>query len=300
MTARTLDGKALAARLRAELATEAERLADAGRRPGLAAVLVGDDPPSHIYVGQKQRAAAATGVDARRVELPASASQDQVEDAVAELNADPAVHGIIVQLPLPDGLDPVRVQEAIDPAKDVDCLHPWNEGRLLRGDPEFTPCTPAGIVELLRAERVPVEGSHTVILGRGLLVGRPLAVMLSAKAPGANATVTLCHTGTRHLGDFTRQADVLIAAAGRPAMVTPEMVKPGAAVVDLGNHRVGGSLVGDVAPEVAEVAGALTPVPGGVGPMTVAMLLANTVRAARGAAVGAGALQPIRRAGTGR
>ena len=300
MTARTLDGKALAARLRAELATEAERLADAGRRPGLAAVLVGDDPPSHIYVGQKQRAAAATGVDARRVELPASASQDQVEDAVAELNADPAVHGIIVQLPLPDGLDPVRVQEAIDPAKDVDCLHPWNEGRLLRGDPEFTPCTPAGIVELLRHERVPVEGSHTVILGRGLLVGRPLAVMLSAKAPGANATVTLCHTGTRHLGDFTRQADVLVAAAGRPAMVTPEMVKPGAAVVDLGNHRVGGSLVGDVAPEVAEVAGALTPVPGGVGPMTVAMLLANTVRAARGAAVGAGALQPIRRAGTGR
>ena len=300
MTARTLDGKALAARLRAELATEAERLADAGRRPGLAAVLVGDDPPSHIYVGQKQRAAAATGVDARRVELPASASQDQVEDAVAELNADPAVHGIIVQLPLPDGLDPVRVQEAIDPAKDVDCLHPWNEGRLLRGDPEFTPCTPAGIVELLRAERVPVEGSHTVILGRGLLVGRPLAVMLSAKAPGANATVTLCHTGTRHLGDFTRQADVLIAAAGRPAMVTPEMVKPGAVVVDLGNHRVGGSLVGDVAPEVAEVAGALTPVPGGVGPMTVAMLLANTVRAARGAAVGAGALQPIRPAGTGR
>ena len=300
MTARTLDGKALAARLRAELATEAERLADAGRRPGLAAVLVGDDPPSHIYVGQKQRAAAATGVDARRVELPASASQDQVEDAVAELNADPAVHGIIVQLPLPDGLDPVRVQEAIDPAKDVDCLHPWNEGRLLRGDPLFAPCTAAGIVELLRAERVPVEGSHTVILGRGLLVGRPLAVMLSAKAPGANATVTLCHTGTRHLGDFTRQADVLVAAAGRPAMVTPEMVKPGAAVVDLGNHRIGGSLVGDVAPEVAEVAGALTPVPGGVGPMTVAMLLANTVRAARGAAVGAGALQPIRRAGTGR
>ncbi|HEX6676786.1 MAG TPA: bifunctional 5,10-methylenetetrahydrofolate dehydrogenase/5,10-methenyltetrahydrofolate cyclohydrolase [Actinomycetes bacterium] len=288
MPARILDGEALAARLRAELATEAERLAEAGRRPGLAAVLVGDDQPSHIYVGAKQRAAAATGVDARRVELPATASQAQVEGAVAELNADPAVHGIIVQLPLPDGLDPVRVQEAIDPAKDVDCLHPWNEGRLLRGDPEFTPCTPAGIVELLRHERVPVEGSHVVILGRGLLVGRPLAVMLSAKAPGANATVTLCHTGTRRLGDFTRQADVLVAAAGRPAMVTPEMVKPGAAVVDLGNHRVGGKLVGDVAPEVAEVAGALTPVPGGVGPMTVVMLLANTVRAARGAAVAAG------------
>src|SRR6266545_1502857 len=227
MPARILDGKALAARLRAELATEAERLAEAGRRPGLAAVLVGDDQAAHIYVGAKQRAAAATGVESRRVALPAAASQAQVEDAVAELNADPAVHGIIVQRPLPHGLDPVRVQEAIDPAKDVDCLHPWNEGRLLRGDPEFTPCTPAGIVELLRHERVPV------------------------------------------------------AAAGRPAMITPDMVKPGAAVVDLGNHRIGGSLVGDVAPEVAEVAGALTPVPGGVGPMTVAMLLANTVRAAR-------------------
>jgi methylenetetrahydrofolate dehydrogenase (NADP+) / methenyltetrahydrofolate cyclohydrolase len=288
MPARILDGKALASRIRAELAEEAERLAGAGRRPGLAAVLVGDDEASHIYVGAKQRAAAATGVESRRVELPADTAQAEVEAVVAELNADQAVHGIIVQLPLPDGLDPVRVQEAIDPAKDVDGLHPWNEGRLLRGDPEFAPCTPAGIVELLRAERVPVEGSHAVVVGRGLLVGRPLAVMLSAKAAGANATVTLCHTGTRRLGDFTRQADVLVAAAGRPAMITPEMVKPGAAVVDVGNHRVGGKLVGDVAPGVAEVAGAITPVPGGVGPMTVAMLLANTVRAARGAWVAAG------------
>jgi methylenetetrahydrofolate dehydrogenase (NADP+)/methenyltetrahydrofolate cyclohydrolase len=288
MPARILDGKALAARLRAELATEAERLAEAGRRPGLAAVLVGDDEASHIYVGAKQRAAAATGIRSRRVALPANASQAQVEDAVAELNADPAIHGIIVQLPLPDGLDPQRVQEAIDPSKDVDCLHPWNEGRLLRGDPGFTPATPAGIVELLRHERVPVEGSHAVVVGRGLLVGRPLAVMLSAKAPGANATVTQCHTGTRRLADLTLQADVLVAAAGRPMMITPEMVKLGAAVVDVGNHRIGGSLVGDVAPGVAEVAGALTPVPGGVGPMTVAMLLANTVRAARGASVTAG------------
>jgi methylenetetrahydrofolate dehydrogenase (NADP+) / methenyltetrahydrofolate cyclohydrolase len=288
MPARILDGKALASRIRAELAEEAERLAGAGRRPGLAAVLVGDDEASRIYVRAKQRAAAATGVESRRVELPADTAQAEVEAVVAELNADQAVHGIIVQLPLPDGLDPVRVQEAIDPAKDVDGLHPWNEGRLLRGDPEFAPCTPAGIVELLRAERVPVEGSHAVVVGRGLLVGRPLAVMLSAKAAGANATVTLCHTGTRRLGDFTRQADVLVAAAGRPAMITPEMVKPGAAVVDVGNHRVGGKLVGDVAPGVAEVAGAITPVPGGVGPMTVAMLLANTVRAATGAWVAAG------------
>jgi methylenetetrahydrofolate dehydrogenase (NADP+)/methenyltetrahydrofolate cyclohydrolase len=184
----------------------------------------------------------------------------------------------------------VEVQDAIDPAKDVDGLHPWNEGRLLRGDPRFAPGTAIGIVELLRRERVPVEGSHAVIVGRGLLVGRPLAVLLSAKATGANATVTLCHTGTRGLAGFTRQADVLVAAAGRPAMITPDMVKPGAAVVDAGNHRVGGRIVGDVAPEVAEVAGALTPVPGGVGPMTVAMLLANTVTAAREQAEG-----PVRR-----
>jgi methylenetetrahydrofolate dehydrogenase (NADP+) / methenyltetrahydrofolate cyclohydrolase len=281
MAARMLDGKAVGARIRAELAEDVEKLAAAGRRPTLAAVLVGDDEASHIYVGSKQRAAAGSGIDSRKVALPAIASQDEVLAAVAELNADPAVSGLIVQLPLPAGLDPVAVQDAIDPAKDVDGLHPENEGRLLRGDPRFAPCTAVGIVELLRRERVAVEGSHVVIVGRGLLVGRPLAVLLSAKAPGANATVTLCHTGTRGLGDHTRAGDVLVAAAGRPGMITPDMVKPGAAVVDVGNHRVGGRIVGDVAPEVAEVAGALTPVPGGVGPMTVAMLLANTVAAAR-------------------
>ena len=281
MAARILDGRAVAAQLQAELSDEAERLAAVGRRPGLAAVLVGDDEASHIYVGAKQRAAGRWGIESRRVELPADASQQQVLDEVASLNADRAVHGIIVQLPLPAGLDPVRVQEAIDPAKDVDGLHPWNEGRLLRGDPLLAPCTAVGVVELLRREKVSVEGSHVVIVGRGLLVGRPLAVLLSAKAPGANATVTLCHTGTRDLAHFTREADVLVAAAGVPRMITPDMVKPGAAVVDVGNHRVDGRLIGDVAAEVAEVAGALTPVPGGVGPMTVAMLLANTVAAAR-------------------
>jgi len=280
MTARALDGRAVAARIQAELAGEVERLARAGSRPGLAAVLVGDDEGSHIYVGAKQRAAGRWGIDSRKVTLPASATQRQVLDAVAALNADPRVHGIIVQLPLPTGLDPARVQEAIDPAKDVDGLHPWNEGRVLRGDPHLAPCTAVGIVELLRREKVQVEGAHAVIVGRGLLVGRPLAVLLSAKAPGANATVTLCHTGTRDVVQFTRAADVLVAAAGIPRMITPEMVKPGAAVVDVGNHRVGGRLVGDVVPEVAEVAGALTPVPGGVGPMTVAMLMANTVTAA--------------------
>ncbi len=280
MTARILDGKAVAAQLQAEVAGEVERLAAAGRRPGLAAVLVGEHEASHIYVGAKQRAAGRWGIESRGIALPADASQRQVLDEVAALNADPAIHGIIVQLPLPAGLDPVRVQEAIDPAKDVDGLHPWNEGRLLRGDPGLAPCTAVGIVELLRREKVQVEGAHVVIVGRGLLVGRPLAVLLSAKAPGANATVTLCHTGTRDLAHFTREADVLVAAAGVAEMIAPDMVKPGAAVVDCGNHRVGGRLVGDVAPEVAEVAGACTPVPGGVGPMTVAMLLANTVTAA--------------------
>jgi methylenetetrahydrofolate dehydrogenase (NADP+) / methenyltetrahydrofolate cyclohydrolase len=280
MTARTLDGRAVASQVQAELAGEVERLAGMGARPGLAAVLVGDDEASHIYVGAKQRAAARWGIDSREVALPADATQGQVLDAVAELNADPTIHGIIVQLPLPDGLNPVQVQEAIDPGKDVDGLHPWNEGRLLRGDPKLAPCTAVGIVELLRREKVQVEGSHVVIVGRGLLVGRPLAVLLSAKAPGANATVTLCHTGTRDLAQFTSAADVLVAAAGVPTMITPEMVKPGAAVVDTGNHRVEGRLVGDVAPKVAEVAGALTPVPGGVGPMTVAMLMANTITAA--------------------
>ncbi|HZD02191.1 MAG TPA: bifunctional 5,10-methylenetetrahydrofolate dehydrogenase/5,10-methenyltetrahydrofolate cyclohydrolase [Actinomycetes bacterium] len=284
MTARILDGRAVAAQLQAELAGEVERLAAAGLRPGLAAVLVGDDEASHIYVGAKQRAAGRWGIESRRVALPADASERQVLDEVAALNADPAIHGIIVQLPLPPGLEPVRVQEAIDPAKDVDGLHPWNEGRVLRGDPGLVPCTAAGIVELLRREKVQVEGSHVVIVGRGLLVGRPLSVLLSAKAPGANATVTLCHTGTRDVGHFTRQADVLVAAVGVPGMITPDMVKPGAAVVDAGNHRVEGRLVGDVVAEVAEVAGAYTPVPGGVGPMTVAMLLANTVTAAAGLA----------------
>jgi methylenetetrahydrofolate dehydrogenase (NADP+) / methenyltetrahydrofolate cyclohydrolase len=292
MTGRILDGRAVAAQVRAELAGEVERLAAAGRRPGLAAVMAGDHEPSRIYVGQKQRAAERWGIESRVVNLPADVSEQQVLDEVAALNADPAINGMIVQLPLPEGIDPVRVQEAIDPVKDVDGLHPWNEGRLLRGDPWLAPSTPLGIVELLRREKVQVEGAHVVIVGRGLLVGRPLAVLLSAKAPGANATVTQCHTGTRDLADFTRQADVLVAAAGVAGMITPEMVKPGVTVVDCGNHRVEGRLVGDVAAEVAEVARAYTPVPGGVGPMTVAMLMANTVTAAieqvRRAAVAAG------------
>jgi methylenetetrahydrofolate dehydrogenase (NADP+)/methenyltetrahydrofolate cyclohydrolase len=281
MSARILDGKAVAAGIRRELAVEAERLAGLGRRPGLAAVLVGDDEPSRIYVGSKQRAAESTGFISRVVRLPATSSQADVIDQVGELNADPAVHGMIVQLPLPEGIDPIAVQEAIHPDKDVDALHPVSEGRLLRGDPRFLPATPAGIEELLRREQVELDGAEVVILGRGLLVGRPLAVLLTAKRPGANATVTLCHTGTKDLAAHTRRADVLVVAAGRLGLVTPDMVKPGAAVVDAGQHRTPDGLRGDVDPAVAEVAGAITPVPGGVGPMTVAMLLANTVRAAQ-------------------
>jgi methylenetetrahydrofolate dehydrogenase (NADP+) / methenyltetrahydrofolate cyclohydrolase len=281
MTARVLDGRAVAAEIRRELAVEAERLAGLGRRPGLAAVLVGDDEPSRIYVGAKQRAAESTGLLSRVVNLPADSTQAEVEAQVAALNADPAVHGIIVQLPLPAAIDPIGVQEAIHPDKDVDALHPVSEGRLLRGDPRFLPATPAGIIELLRREKIEVEGAEVVVVGRGLLVGRPLAVMLAAKKAGANATVTQCHTGTRDLAAHTRRADVLVVAAGRLGVVTADMVKPGAAVVDAGQHRTPDGLAGDVDPGVAEVAGAITPVPGGVGPMTVAMLLANTVEAAR-------------------
>jgi methylenetetrahydrofolate dehydrogenase (NADP+) / methenyltetrahydrofolate cyclohydrolase len=282
MTAKLLDGKAVAAEIRRELAEEVARLAAGERQPGLAAVLVGDDEPSRIYVGSKRRAAEAMGMRSRLVELPASASQDEVIEAVNDLNADKDIHGMIVQLPLPPQVDPVAVQEAIDPAKDVDALHPVNEGRLLRGDAEVLPATPAGIVELLRRSGVRLEGADVVIVGRGLLVGRPLALLLASKQHG-NATVTLCHTATRDLAAHTRRADVLIVAAGRHNLVTPEMVKPGAAVVDAGQHRTPDGLQGDVDRAVAEVAGFMTPVPGGVGPMTVAMLLANTVAAARAA-----------------
>lgn len=282
MSARIIDGKATAADVRARVAeVAADFTRRAGRQPGLATVLVGEDPASAVYVRSKGKVTGEAGMASFAHKLPDTTSEAELLDLVDQLNRDEAVDGILVQLPLPPQIDASRVIAAIDPAKDVDGLHPENEGRLLRGDPRFAPCTAIGIVELLRRERVPVEGSHVVIVGRGLLVGRPLAVLLSAKAPGANATVTLCHTGTRGLSAFTRQADVLVAAAGRPTMITPDMVKPGAAVVDVGNHRQGDRIVGDVDPEVAEVAGALTPVPGGVGPMTVAMLLANTVAAAR-------------------
>jgi methylenetetrahydrofolate dehydrogenase (NADP+) / methenyltetrahydrofolate cyclohydrolase len=285
MTARIIDGKAAAAKVRAQLAGEVGELATHGVIPGLAAVLVGDDPASQVYVGSKEKAAQAVGMASFVHRMPAETTQDELLARVAEINDDPAVHGIIVQLPLPRGLDPIAAQEALDFRKDVDGLTPMSAGLLALGRPRFVPCTPLGVQYLLIREGVKVEGSHTVVVGRSNLVGRPLATLLSHKGPGSNATVTLCHTGTTDLAVHTRQADILIVAAGVPRHVTGDMIKPGAVVIDVGMHRLEGGLAGDVDFESAvDVAGAITPVPGGVGPMTVAMLLRNTVAAARTAA----------------
>jgi methylenetetrahydrofolate dehydrogenase (NADP+) / methenyltetrahydrofolate cyclohydrolase len=282
MTAKILDGKSIAAEVRGEVAERVKALADRGLTPGLAAVLVGDDEPSRIYVGGKQKASAEVGIHSERLDLPGDTSQTALIDQIERLNGDPAVHGILVQLPLPAHVDVTAVHEAIDPTKDVDGLTPISVGRMVRGEPIFLPCTPLGIVELLSRSGVTIEHADVVIVGRGVLVGMPLAIMLAQKAPRANATVTVCHTGTRDLLRHTRRAEILIVAAGRPGIVTADMIMPGATVVDVAVNRLSdGKLVGDVDFEqVAKVAGAITPVPGGVGPMTIAMLLANTVTAA--------------------
>jgi len=278
-----LDGKATAAAVREELKVRVKALAAAGRTPGLGTILVGDDPGSRAYVAGKHRDCASVGIASIQRELPADATQAQVEATVAELNADPACTGFLVQLPLPAGLDEQRVLEAIDPDKDADGLHPTNLGRLVLGYPATLSCTPRGIVELLTRYQVPLAGAHVVVIGRGVTVGRPLSLLLTRRRE--NATVTQCHTGTRDLARHTREADIVVAAAGKPGLLTPEMVRPGAAVVDVGITRVTGAdgrttLVGDVDPAVAEVAGYLAPVPGGVGPMTRAMLLQNVVERA--------------------
>jgi methylenetetrahydrofolate dehydrogenase (NADP+) / methenyltetrahydrofolate cyclohydrolase len=278
MTATILDGKATAAAIRADLTSRVARLAEAGRTPGLGTILVGDDPGSRSYVNGKHRDCAQVGIVSLRRELPAQASQQQVEDAVAELNADPQCTGYIVQLPLPAGLNAQRVLELIDPAKDADGLHPTNLGRLVLGEPGPLPCTPRGIVELLRRYDVPIAGAEVTVVGRGITVGRSLGLVLTRRSE--NATVTLCHTGTRDLAAHTRAADIVVVAAGRPGLLTPEMVRPGAAVLDVGISRTPDGLVGDVDPGVAGVAGYLAPMPGGVGPMTRAMLLANVVESA--------------------
>jgi methylenetetrahydrofolate dehydrogenase (NADP+) / methenyltetrahydrofolate cyclohydrolase len=278
MTAVILDGKATAAAIKEDLARRVAALARAGVVPGLGTVLVGDDPGSHAYVAGKHRDSVQVGIASIRRDLPADATQQQVEAVIDELNADPACTGYIVQLPLPAGLDAHRVLNRMDPAKDADGLHPVSLGRLVLNEPGPLPCTPRGIVELLRRYDVPIAGADVTVIGRGITVGRALGLLLTRRSE--NATVTLTHTGTKDLPGHTRRADIVVVAAGRPGLLTADMVKPGAAVLDVGITRTDAGLVGDVAPEVAEVAGYLAPIPGGVGPMTRAMLLANVVDAA--------------------
>jgi methylenetetrahydrofolate dehydrogenase (NADP+)/methenyltetrahydrofolate cyclohydrolase len=298
---RTLDGKATAKQIRAEVATGCARLREQhGITPGLTVVLVGDDSASQIYVRNKEKMALKAGMDSRVERLPDSTTEEQLLQVVERLNADPSVHGILVQLPLPPGIDEHRIIESLDPRKDVDGFHPENAGRLLTGLQGFVPCTPAGIVELLKRHDIPLAGRQAVVLGRSNIVGKPMAILLLRE----NCTVTVCHSKTEDLPSVAATADILVAAVGRMGMVTRDFVKPGAAVVDVGIHRVedeascrrlygddearlaavrdkGGTLVGDVNPiEVREKAGWLTPVPGGVGPLTIAMLLKNTLDAA--------------------
>ena len=280
MTAVTLDGKATAAAVKADLRARVDVLRERGITPGLGTVLVGDDPGSHAYVGGKHKDCAEVGIASIRVDLPAETSQEQLEDEIRRLNEDPAVTGYIVQLPLPRHLDANRVLGLMDPAKDADGLHPTNLGRLVLGEPAPLPCTPRGIVELLRRYDVAIDGAEVVVVGRGVTVGRPLGLLLTRKSE--NATVTLCHTGTRDLAAHLRAADIVVAAAGVPHLVTADLVRPGAAVLDVGITRTDAGLVGDVHPDVREVAGFVAPMPGGVGPMTRAMLITNVVEAAGG------------------
>jgi methylenetetrahydrofolate dehydrogenase (NADP+) / methenyltetrahydrofolate cyclohydrolase len=279
--ARVIDGRAIAAEIRSEVADGVRRLAERGVTPGLAAVLVGEDEPSRIYVGAKQKACAEVGIRSERHELPADVDQRDLLDLVGRLGGDPAVHGILVQLPLPDHISVLPVHDAISPDKDVDGLTPASVGRLVRGEALYLPATPFGIVEMLVRTGIETRGRDVVVVGRGPLVGLPLSIMLAQKTERGNATVTLCHTATRDLPAHTRRADILVTAAGRPRTITADMVKPGAAVVDVAVNRTEHGLVGDVAfDEVREVAGWITPVPGGVGPLTVAMLLVNTLTGA--------------------
>ena len=287
MTAQILDGKATAAAIKTELAGRVETLRARGVTPGLGTLLVGDDPGSRWYVDGKHRDCAQIGIASIQRELPETATQDEIEAVVHELNEDPACTGYIVQLPLPKGIDTNRVLELIDPAKDADGLAPMSLGKLVLNQDGPLPCTPNGIVQLLRRHDVELNGAHVVVIGRGITVGRSIGLLLTRRSE--NATVTLCHTGTRDLGSLLRQADVIVAAAGSPHIVKPEDVKPGAAVLDVGVSRdEHGKIVGDVHPGVAEVAAWVSPNPGGVGPMTRALLLQNVVEAAEAAEVGRG------------
>ena len=273
MTAQLLDGKATLATIKTELKQRVAELKERGIVPGLGTVLVGDDPGSHWYVGAKHRDCAELGIAGIRHDLPAGTSQEEVEAVIDALNADPACTGFIVQQPT--GLDEFALLSRVDPAKDVDGLHPFNLGCLVMNRAAPLPCTPVGIVELLRRYEVPIAGAHVVVVGRGLTVGRPLGLLLTRRSE--NATVTLCHTGTSDLASYVREADIVVAAAGVPDLITGDMIKPGAAVLDVGVSRRDGKIAGDVAADVAQVAGWIAPNPGGVGPMTRAMLLSNVV-----------------------
>jgi methylenetetrahydrofolate dehydrogenase (NADP+)/methenyltetrahydrofolate cyclohydrolase len=280
MSAIILDGEAVAARVRAEVAERTAKLAAEGIHVGLGTILVGDDVPSARYVAMKHEDCQEAGIASFHEHLPAEASQGDVEAAVARFNANPAIHAFLVQVPLPGGLNEERALLAVDPDKDVDGLQPVNLGRLVMGTPGPLPCTPVGILELLHAYDVPVEGRHVVVIGRGLTIGRPLALLLALKRPGCNAAVTVVHTGVPDIADYVRRADIVVAAAGSAGMVKPDMIKPGAAVVGAGTSWSGRKLLSDVDEEVAEVAGWITPRLGGVGPMTRAMLLRNALSAA--------------------
>src|SRR5436853_3837530 len=278
MAARILDGKSLAAKVRAAVKRDVEALAQRGIRPGLAVILAGDNAASRVYVRNKVRACEETGVRSEMYELPASVSEEALVDRVLALNDDPDIHGILVQLPLPKQVRSDKVLESVAPVKDVDGFHESNLGALLAGKPRMVPCTPAGVMRLLEHAGVPLAGSHAVVIGRSNIVGKPLALLLLQR----DATVTLCHSKSRDLENLARSADILIAAVGRPKLIGARMVKPGACVIDVGVNRLSdGSLAGDVEfASAAEVAGWITPVPGGVGPMTIAMLLENCLRAA--------------------
>ncbi len=294
MSPQIISGKDIANEIREEIATEVARLKEElDVTPGLATILVGEDPASQMYVGMKNKAAAAMGINSRQITLTADTSEDELLGVVAGLNADPEIHGILVQVPLPDHIDERLVLEAITPTKDVDGFHPMSVGRLATDSGDFfAPCTPAGVIEMLVRSGHDPAGKHVVVVGRSNLVGRPLASLLMRKGPGGNATVTVCHSRTPDLGAVTRTAQILVVAMGRPEMITADMVAPGAVVIDVGTTRVddetserGWRLSGDVLfDEVSEVAGAISPVPGGVGPMTITMLLSNTVKSARLAA----------------
>jgi methylenetetrahydrofolate dehydrogenase (NADP+)/methenyltetrahydrofolate cyclohydrolase len=283
MPARIIDGKQIAATLKEQIARDAAQVKSiSGLAPHLTAVLVGDDPASAVYVRNKQLACEKTGLQSTLVRLPASTTGTELLTLVERLNVDPSVDGILVQLPLPRQIDPQPILDAVSPLKDVDCFHPENVGLLSQGRPRFLPCTPAGVQQMLIHAGVSIPGSHVVVVGRSDLVGRPLAVMLMQKGPAADATVTICHSRTRDLAAVTRTADIVVAAMGKPQFIKADMIRPGAVVIDVGTTRVGDKIVGDVDfGPVSEVASAISPVPGGVGPMTITMLLANTVLAAK-------------------